>query len=143
MNGKAKNLTRKGEFDYDFIRDILFFKVKDRQYERSLELDNLVIDIDEENFIVGLQIFDASKYFGIPKVYLRVAFSWKMQASVSKISEEESKVEVRLMFQIKRRNKILQPEPIITHSIRDSMEDSRMVCTVDKGPDISCLLSKP
>lgn len=54
MSGKAKDLKTKGEFDYDYVHDILFFKCKDRQHERSIELDNVVIDIDEEGFIVGL-----------------------------------------------------------------------------------------
>jgi uncharacterized protein YuzE len=142
MNGQAKNLNAKGEFNYDYRNDILFFKVKNREYEKSIELENMVIDIDSEDFLVGLQIFDASKYFGIPKVHLRVAFQWKMQASISKVSEEESKMEVRLMFQIKIRNKIRQPEPIITQNIRDSLEDSKMVCVAGTNSQAACLLRR-
>lgn len=128
MNKKVKQLKGKGEFDYDYLHDILFFKVRDRKYEKSIELDNLVVDIDNENFIVGVQIFDASKYFGIPKNYLRVAISWKLQAKVEQISKSESKIEIRLMFQVKMRNKILQPEPIITQNVQAQLENSRMVC---------------
>jgi len=128
MTGKARELKEKGEFDYDYSHDILFFKVKDREYNRSIELDNMVIDIDEEGFIVGLQIFDASKYFAIERKYLRAAMGWRMQAMTENLSESESKVEIRLMFQVMMRNKILQPTPIITQNVHDSLRNSKMVC---------------
>ena len=133
MNEKMRELKEKGEFDYDFLNDILFFKVKNRNYEKSIELDNLVVDIDEENFIIGLQIFDASEYFGISKNHLRFALNWRLQATVKKISESESKIEIRLMFQVNVRNKIIQPEPIITQNVRDSLESSRMMCVPVKS----------
>lgn len=128
MNGKVRNLKGKGEFDYDYLNDILFFKVKDRNYERSIEFDNFVLDIDDKNFIVGLQIFDASEYFRIRKNYLRVAVKWQLQARVTPLNDTESKIEIRLMFQIEIRNKILQPEPIITQNVRDSLQESNMIC---------------
>lgn len=142
MNGQVRNLNAKGEFDYDYANDILFFKVKNREYERSLELENMVIDIDSEHFIVGLQIFDASKYFGIQKVYLRIAYQWKLQTRATKISEGESKIEIRLMFQIKIRNKVLQPTPIITQNVRDSLEDSQMICVPTKASQTACMLKR-
>ena len=36
-NIKERNLEAEGEMDYDFVNDILFFKVKDREYNFSLE----------------------------------------------------------------------------------------------------------
>ena len=65
MKQANRHLTGEGEMDYDYINDILFFKVKNREYDRSLEFENLVIDIDSENFIIGIQIFDASKFLRI------------------------------------------------------------------------------
>ncbi len=128
MNGKMKELKAKGEFDYDYSHDTLFFKVRNREYERSIEMDNFVLDVDEEGFIVGFQIFDASKYFAVERKYLRAAIMWKLQAKAEKISESESKIEIRLMFQIMIRNKILQPAPIITQNVQESLENSRVVC---------------
>ena len=128
MTRKQRELNAKGEFDYDYLNDILFFKVRNGRYERSIEFDNFVVDVDGNNFIVGLQIFDASEYFGIAKKYLRIAVEWKLQAQVTQISKSESKIEIRLMFQIQIRNKILQPTPIITQNVRDSLEDSNMIC---------------
>ncbi|MBN2330410.1 MAG: DUF2283 domain-containing protein [Candidatus Aenigmarchaeota archaeon] len=128
MIEKERNLVGKGEFDYDYYSDILFFKVKNREYKKSIEFENLVIDIDEENFVVGLQIFDASEYFGIRKQFLKIAMRWKLKARVNRLSKTQSRIEIRLMFQIKVRNKILQPEPIITHDVKDSLGNSNMIC---------------
>ena len=128
MKAGRKELRAKGEFEYDHAHDILFFKVRDRQYDRSIDFDNFVVDIDEEGFIVGLQIFDASKYFCMDRKYLRAAMTWELCASVEKISETESKVEIRLMFQVAVRNKILQLTPIITQNVSDSLENSKVIC---------------
>lgn len=128
MNGEKRYLKEKGECDYDYVHDILFFKVKDRQYEKSIEIGNMVVDIDNESFIVGLQIFEASKYFVIPKNYIRTATNWRFEASAESISEKESRLEIRFMFQVKIRNRIVQPRPIITENVNDQLKDSMMVC---------------
>ena len=128
MNGQKRCLKGRGECDYDFVHDILFFKVKNRQYEKSIEIGNMVVDIDSESFIVGLQIFEASKYFMIPKNYIRVVMNWRLETSSEQISETKSRLEIRLMFQVKIRNRIVQPRPIITENVNDQLEDSVMVC---------------
>ncbi|MBL7160701.1 MAG: DUF2283 domain-containing protein [Candidatus Aenigmarchaeota archaeon] len=124
---KRRELKGNGEFDYDFVHDILFFKVKNRVYEKSIEINNMIIDIDSDKFIAGIQIFDASEYFNIPKKFLSIATSWKFQATTDKISESEIRVEIRLFFEIKIRNKIVQPNPIIVQNVETSLPDSRMI----------------
>ena len=37
MKQANRHLTGEGEMDYDYLNDILFFKVKEREYDRSLE----------------------------------------------------------------------------------------------------------
>jgi len=78
MKQANRHLTGEGEMDYDYINDILFFKVKNREYDRSLEFENLVIDIDSENFIIGIQIFDASKFLRMDKSALRAVPKWTL-----------------------------------------------------------------
>jgi hypothetical protein len=51
-----------------------------------------------------------------------------MQATIDKISDSESRIEVRLMFQIKIRNRIVEPNPIITQNVKDSLPNSKMIC---------------
>ena len=50
-----ENFEGKGEFDYDYKHDILFFKIKEREYGKSIETNNLIIDIDKEEYLVGIQ----------------------------------------------------------------------------------------
>ena len=53
MKMEIKHLDAKGngEVDYDYAHDIILFKVKDREYSKSVEFEDLVLDIDKEGFI--------------------------------------------------------------------------------------------
>lgn len=123
MNGR--HLEGQGIFDYDYKQDILFFKIREREYAKSLELDNIVIDVDKENFIVGIQIFDASEFLDVNKDDLMKIPKWRFSAKV-----ESGKIEVRLDFQIMIRNKIIEKNPIIIQPTYDHLPDSEMICEV-------------
>ena len=56
MTKRHLDAKGKGEYDYDYRNDILLFKIKDRNYLKSLEFENLVIDFDDKGFITGLRI---------------------------------------------------------------------------------------
>ena len=122
---KRRHLEGKGEFDYDYLDDTLFFKVKDREYSRSIEMDRFTLDIDEENFIVGIQIFDASEFFGIRKEILMNVSKWQFQASM-----DNNRLEFRLMFQAVFRNKIIEPRPIIIEELKEKLPDSKVICRI-------------
>ena len=96
------NGTRKGEFTYDYKKDLLFFKIKDRDYELSIEFDNFVIDIDTENFIMGIRIFDVSKVSGLDKMVFRNLVHGEFRASV-----KDNVITIRLNFVGKIRNKLI------------------------------------
>src|SRR3989344_5425476 len=98
-----KTLKAKGEFDYDFKNDILFFKASNREYAKSIEVENMVIDIDKEKFIVGLQIFDASEFFKLSKKVLLKIPHWELNAST-----HDSMAEIRLKFEVNIRNRIIE-----------------------------------
>ncbi len=119
---RAKELTKEGEHDYDYLNDILFFKVKEREYSRSIELDDIVVDVDEEDFIVGIQIFNASELFNLPKHTLRNVRKWQFQAQV-----DSNRLEVKLAFQTIMRNKIIEPRPMIIEQLKQPLPDSRVV----------------
>ena len=99
---KPKHLEAKGEMDYDYINDILFFKVKDREYDISLEFQNMVVDIDKEKFITGIQIFDASAFLKIDKTNLRKISKWKFQAQLA-----NNELRIELYYQIIIRNQTI------------------------------------
>lgn len=125
MKTELKELKKEGEFDYDYLNDILFFKVKEREYAKSIEFDRFVVDVDEENFIVGMQIFDASEYFKISKESIRNIRSWQFQAEV-----EENRLEIRLTFQTTYRNKTIERMPIITQPLEQPLPNSKMISII-------------
>lgn len=126
----TKNLTEKhleaeGEMDYDYVNDILFFKIKDREYDFSLEFQNMVIDVDKENFITGIQIFNASEFLGIPKVNLRTIPKWRFKSRIDK-----GVIEIRLFYQINIRNKIIEKTPIIIQENTANLPSPQMVSSI-------------
>lgn len=125
MSNKGKHLEGKGKMDYDYVNDILFFKVNNREYDFSLEFQNMVIDVDEEDFIVGIQIFDASKFLGISKANLRSIPKWQFKAKV-----DNGTIELRLVYQISIRNKIIEKNPIIIQRNDAELSSPQMVATV-------------
>ena len=121
---ETKRLEGKGEVDYDYENDILFFKLKGRKYEKSIELlDNLVVDVDKEGFLVGIQMFDASEYLNIDKKSLLKIPNWQFT-----INKHENIIDIRLVFQVKVRNKIIEKNPIISQAITQKLPNSELVC---------------
>ena len=49
------------EVDYDSTHDILYLYKKGEKAKFSIEVKNFVIDVADNNKIVGLDIFNASK----------------------------------------------------------------------------------
>lgn len=96
----------KGQFLYDYRHDTLTFKIKDRDYKMSVEFQNFAIDIDTENFVTGIRIFDASKVFGLKKLLFNSLAHGSFEASV-----KDNVISVRLNFIAKLRNKLI---PIFT-----------------------------
>ncbi|MBU2561552.1 MAG: DUF2283 domain-containing protein [Nanoarchaeota archaeon] len=118
-----KQLKSKGEVDYDYKQDILFFKTSERDYAKSIELENLVLDVDKEGFIVGIQIFEASKFLNISRNMLLKIPTWQFEANV-----RDGRIEFRLMFQIVVRNKIIEKNPIIMQPISEPLPNSNLIC---------------
>lgn len=122
---KMKSLEGEGEIDYDLKQDILFFKTKYREYVKSIEIDNITLDVDSKGFITGIQIFEASKFLKIHKQALVNIPKWRFHATVF-----EGRLEVRLVFQVKVRNKIIEKNPIIMESLKESLPNSEFMCAI-------------
>ena len=121
---KIRKLKGKGEFDYDYLEDIIFFKTKNREYDRSIELPNtdIVIDIDKEDFIVGVQIFDASRFLKIPKTRLREVKKWELNAVA-----EGNRIVIRLTFLVVYRGVEIEIKPIIVEPLERELPNSEML----------------
>lgn len=102
MTNKERTLEAEGEMDYDYVNDVILFKVKDREYDFSIEFQNIVVDIDKEQLIVGIQIFDASKFLKIEKEHLQKITNWQFKAKL-----ENNEFRIDLHYQVSVRNKII------------------------------------
>ncbi len=118
----GRHLEGEGEMDYDYVNDILFFKVNNREYNFSLEFHNMVIDIDNEEFITGIQLFNASSFLGISKQHLREIPKWQFKAKI-----DQGIIEIRLFYQIKIRNQIIEKNPIIMQENTIGLPSPQMV----------------
>ena len=99
---KNKKLIGKGEFIYDYNYDILTFKIKDRNYKKSIEIQNFAVDIDDQDFVTGIRVFDASKVFGIDKYVLKNLVHGEFKASV-----EKNIMTITIRFVGVQRNKLI------------------------------------
>ncbi|PIR39928.1 MAG: hypothetical protein COV33_02535 [Candidatus Zambryskibacteria bacterium CG10_big_fil_rev_8_21_14_0_10_34_34] len=124
---KERNLNAlgKGEFDYDYQGDTLFFKVKEREYDFSLEIGNMVIDFDTEQFLVGIQVFNASEFFGLPKIVLRSLKHFQFKSKIDK-----GLLFLRLNFSAMIRNKLTNYQPMIQQKVGGNIPNSELVCTI-------------
>jgi len=120
-----RHLEAKGSFDYDYGNDILFFKVDEREYSHSVELKDYVFDVDVEGYVVGLQIFGASEYFGMSKIALRDVKNWQIKTLV-----ENNYIEIRLVFNSIVRNKLVEKNPILVQKIEEDMVDSSVTSCI-------------
>ncbi len=124
----------KGAFLYDYKYDILTFKIKDRDYKMSVEFQNFVVDIDKENFITGIRIFDASKVSGMDKLVLKNMKRGEFRASI-----QNNVITVRLNFVGILRNKLIPFIPFFSEKenftqqftaplgIKQKIEDSEVI----------------
>lgn len=55
MQGKFK-------LDYDFVEDLFFLYNEEKKSKGSVEFGDLVVDVGADCSIVGMEIFEASKY---------------------------------------------------------------------------------
>ena len=99
---KRLNAIGKGECVYNHRHDILTFRIKDRDYKNSVEFQNFVVDIDKENFVTGIRIFDISKISGMNKIIFRNMVNSEFRASI-----KDNVITVVFKFAGKIRNKII------------------------------------
>ena len=123
MEIKHLDANGKGEMDYDHNNDILMFKVKERDYDHSIELEDVVLDIDKEGYITGIQIFGASKMFNVEKNALSNLQKWKF-----KIRTEGKLISIQLTFEMLRRNQIVERGQNLIRETSSLLTDSEVMC---------------
>mgnify|MGYP001610711972 CR=1 FL=1 len=126
MELKHLNAQGKGELDYDYLNDILFFKIKEREYKKSIELEDITLDIDTEGFITGIQLFAASKIFNLEKELLRNIKNWEFNIKV-----ERKVIFVNLTFETIKRNKIIERGQNLIRESSSFLTDSEVSCKME------------
>ncbi len=124
MEKKYLDAKEKGQVDYDYKNDILFFKIKDREYEKSFDFGDFIIDIDKKGFATGIQIIDASKIFNRSKDDLMNVKKWEF---VTKI--ENNVISIQLAFIIVKRNKVIVQQNF-EREAKARLMDSEVKCTI-------------
>jgi len=72
MSGLAK-------LDYDYTTDSMYLREKNSKYQKSIQINNnLILDLNSENKVVGFEILNFSKDSGIKKEILRTITNWKV-----------------------------------------------------------------
>lgn len=90
------------KFDYDFENDTIFFYGTVKKYKTSIDIDDIILDLGEDNSAIAIEILDASKKFSVPKSDLLYILHFNAEISVSK---ETIKVVMKLV--IKKRNGLI------------------------------------
>ncbi len=125
METKQLEAKGKGKSDYDYANDILFFKVKDREYDHSIELQDIVLDVDKKGYVTGIQIFDASTMFTVDKDSLRNIQKWEFNVKI-----EGRIIFVQLMFEMIRRNKVVERGQNLIRELSSPLTDSEVMCAM-------------
>ena len=73
---------KRAKADYDPETDTLYVRPLHREYSSSVDIDNYIFDLDGHNKVVGIEILDASKEFGVHKVFLKKNFSGSLELDV-------------------------------------------------------------
>lgn len=127
MKNRHLDAKGKGERSYDYRNDVLVFKIKKRDYQRSIDFDNIIVDIDTEGFITGVRIFDVSKVFKLSKLALSKICKFEFNAKA-----EDKVISIQLRFTSVLRNKciIKQGQNFVREAIHSDVNDSEVLCTV-------------
>lgn len=134
MTHNQLNAKGNGEFKYDLKHDVLFFKIKEREYQKSLNFDDIVIDLDKQNFITGIQIFEASKLFTLDKYSLSRIRAWEFSAKAEtkkENAEVKTVITISILFETKRRNAVIvERGQNLVRETPTAVPNKEVLCTV-------------
>ena len=127
MTNKHLDARGKGEVDYDYKDDTLFFKIKNRDYDHSIDFEDFVVDIDKEGYITGIQVFGASELFKLPKLALNNIKYMEFDARA-----ENNIIKLRLLFRCMLRNReIVQAGENLERESTSPLQDKAVLCSVE------------
>lgn len=96
-------MQQKAKVKYYLEDDIFVAKPLHRNYDSSFQLGNFIFDLDDKHNIVGIELLNASKLFGIPKITLKNMVSGKLEVITSK---ELIHIQIQIKSKLRNTDKI-------------------------------------
>ncbi len=100
-------------FDYDFENDSLFFNYQGIDYESSIDIDNIILDLGVDGSPVGAEILHASELFNVPKTAIKNLKNFKADISIS-----EETIEIKITIYTILRNRETE-KVVASHVVND------------------------
>lgn len=122
---EIKKIIKTGKFNYDATYDLLYLKINNSDYEKSTEINNLIIDFDDKKRITGIEILDAAEFFNVSKQVLTNVKKWLV-----KVLLENGKIYLNLEFEVKKGNKTFIKNPIIIETLNTRIPNTEMVYAI-------------
>lgn len=122
---EIKKIVEKDKFHYDTKYDMLYLKLNDFDYDKSFEINNLILDFDERKRMTGIEILDAADFLNVSKQILASVKKWFI-----KVSLEDGKIYLNMEFEFKQGNKTYVRNPIIVESLNAKASSAETVCAI-------------
>lgn len=97
-----KHYQKNDVLGYDFENDSIFFGNNSSKYDVSIDLGDLILDIGEDGIPIGVELINASKHLGVPKLALRNNLKF-VEANIE-ISDKEIEVKISVFVEIRSKS---------------------------------------
>lgn len=87
------------KYDYDIQSDSIFFYGSDKKYRSSIDLDGIILDVSEDDYIMGIEILDASEKFNVSKMDLGNIKHFEANIEISK-----ENIKINMEIKLYKRN---------------------------------------
>ena len=89
------------KIDYDYDSDVIFFYSKNKNYDFSIDTEGIILDLSEDNYVMDIEIFNASKRFGVSKSDLRAVKRFEAEINI-----DRDNIEISMKLEIQKRNRL-------------------------------------
>lgn len=120
-------IVNSNKCDYDLQNDTILFYGVGNNYKSSLDFDGLIVDFDDEDYLMGVEILDASKRFNISKHSLLYIKKFDLTLEITK-----EQIRVTMDLKIFHRNKS------VAHTVSTITTNSTNITPCTQGISVSC-----
>lgn len=90
------------KYNYDVQSDSIFFYGSDKKYRSSIDLDGVILDVSEDNYIMGIEILDVSEKFNVSKMDLSNIKHFEANIEISK-----ENIKITMELRLYKRNGLI------------------------------------